>query len=103
MFLTCSPIYCHGDLLEAVQLAALFDDSKEFVDRPLKDDPDVILDAFQQMNGSFMDSQSLREFVYNWTDAVEGELLAWQPTDWIETLVNSMYVVQPLAKACTWE
>jgi hypothetical protein len=38
-------IYCYGELLEAVQLSGLFQDSKEFVDMPMKYDPEVILEV----------------------------------------------------------
>jgi alpha,alpha-trehalase len=34
-----SQIYCDGPILQAVQDAKLFSDSKYFVDMPLKQDP----------------------------------------------------------------
>jgi neutral trehalase len=39
MCVFCSEIWCHGDLLSAVQDARLFNDSKTFVDMNLKTDP----------------------------------------------------------------
>ena len=41
----CS-VYCGGPLLHAVQSAALFDDSKTFVDMPMRDEPEAVLAAF---------------------------------------------------------
>ena len=38
-------VYCSGDLLASVQLAGIFEDSKEFVDMPMLDDPENILNV----------------------------------------------------------
>jgi hypothetical protein len=40
-------VYCQGDLLSAVQTAGVFEDCKEFVDMPLRHDPEAVLQAFQ--------------------------------------------------------
>lgn len=42
-----SQVYCSGELLSAVQLSGLFEDSKEFVDMPMRHDPEVIIKAFR--------------------------------------------------------
>jgi alpha,alpha-trehalase len=42
-------VYCHGDILEAVQLSGIFNDSKTFVDMPMKEDPEVVNAAFQAL------------------------------------------------------
>ena len=34
-----SPIFCYGELLETVQTLGVFNDSKQFVDMPLRADP----------------------------------------------------------------
>ena len=39
-------VYCGGALLDAVQTSGLFEDSKEFVDMPMRHDPEVILKVF---------------------------------------------------------
>lgn len=36
-------IYCSGDLLAAVNIHSLYTDSKTFVDKPLKDDPGLLI------------------------------------------------------------
>lgn len=40
-------VYCHGDLLLAVQLNTIYDDGKHFVDMPMKVNPSVITADFQ--------------------------------------------------------
>ena len=40
------PIYCTGELLDAVQSARLFPDDKTFVDMPMRVEPEVILATF---------------------------------------------------------
>ncbi|KAK3875604.1 hypothetical protein Pcinc_019530 [Petrolisthes cinctipes] len=44
-----SEIYCHGELLKTVQMAELHNDSKYFVDMPLKNSPNDTLRAFQEL------------------------------------------------------
>lgn len=41
-------VYCSGELLAAVQMSALFEDSKEFVDMPMRMDPEAILQVGRQ-------------------------------------------------------
>ena len=44
--LSLSPqVFCEGDLLDAVQTTGIFQDSKEFVDMPMRQDPEVILEV----------------------------------------------------------
>ena len=38
-------VYCSGELLATVQLSGLFEDSKEFVDMPMKVDPEQVLEV----------------------------------------------------------
>lgn len=42
-----SKIYCQGELLHTVQMAALFNDSKHFVDMTMLDDEENILQNFE--------------------------------------------------------
>jgi alpha,alpha-trehalase len=78
-----SPIYCYGELLAAVQTAAIFNDSKEYVDRPLTADVSEVLDAFSSLPVN-VSSSDLREFVLNWTTAAGSDIEPWTPTDWIQ-------------------
>jgi hypothetical protein len=36
-------VYCHSELLTAVQLSGILEDSKDFVDMPMREDPEDIL------------------------------------------------------------
>ena len=76
-----SPIYCYGDLLDAVQTASIFNDSKEFVDRPLVADVSEVLDAFSRLPVNVSNSD-LQEFVLNWTMPAGSDIETWTPDDW---------------------
>ena len=83
LFYLLSPIYCYGDLLDAVQTAGIFNDSKEFVDRPLVADVSEVLDAFSRLPSN-VSTSDLREFVLNWTMAAGSDVETWTPEDWNE-------------------
>ncbi|KAK3596892.1 hypothetical protein CHS0354_031670 [Potamilus streckersoni] len=77
-----SRIYCYGQILEAVQMANLFPDSKTFVDMNLKSSPDDIFAKFKQL-GNYS-KEDLYKFV---TDNFAGpgeELQQWKPPDFVE-------------------
>ncbi|KAJ1732194.1 hypothetical protein LPJ61_002165 [Coemansia biformis] len=57
-----SQIYCQGELLHTVQMARLFDDNKEFVDRPTRKPAAQVLGAFAQL-GPNATSDALAQFV----------------------------------------
>ena len=38
-------VYCSGELLACVQMSGIFEDSKEFVDMPMRHDPEFILNV----------------------------------------------------------
>ncbi|KAJ2557857.1 hypothetical protein EV175_001086 [Coemansia sp. RSA 1933] len=46
-----SPIYCHGDLLHAVQMAHIYADDKTFVGKPTLKPVAEVLDAFARIGG----------------------------------------------------
>uniref|UniRef100_A0A0N5AJI6 Trehalase n=1 Tax=Syphacia muris TaxID=451379 RepID=A0A0N5AJI6_9BILA len=83
-----SMIYCSGDLLAAVSLHRLFNDSKTFVDMPMKADPHVIISEFnKRFNTSEImqiDRKELKQFIDQYflppgTDEFEEcELPDWQ-------------------------
>ena len=75
-------MFCSGDLLRAVKLAAIFNDSKEFVDRPLRANPMTVLQAFQAISPN--DAIAVRQFVLNWTEEAGSDLVKWVPPDWVE-------------------
>ncbi|KAJ2779152.1 hypothetical protein H4R18_004183 [Coemansia javaensis] len=57
-----SHIYCQGELLQAVQLAHVFGDDKEFVDRPTLRPAAQVLEAFGQL-GANASRDALARFV----------------------------------------
>lgn len=81
-FFFTSEIFCSSDLLKRVQTASIFNDSKEFVDRPLKADPATVLQAYQAVSTG--DTTALKRFVLNWTEEAGSDLVKWVPPDWVE-------------------
>ncbi|MFH4982066.1 hypothetical protein AB6A40_008775, partial [Gnathostoma spinigerum] len=78
-----SQIYCHGPLLEAVQNAHLFPDSKYFVDMPLKYDPVTTLRDFHDLGREAQNVSKLQEFVDSHFDPPGFELEEYFPKDWV--------------------
>lgn len=75
-------VFCRGPLLDAVQRAHIFEDSKHFVDMPMLYDPATTLKAFAQLPNK-TDPSSLREFVSQYFTEPGTELQACQQADWI--------------------
>ena len=74
----CS-VYCYGDILRAVQLSGIFNDSKTFVDMPMKEDPETINAAFESVNSN--DVTQLSAFLDEYFYPVGSDLNAWLPPD----------------------
>ena len=82
-----SEIYCHGRLLHTVQMAKLYDDSKTFVDKKLRFQPEFILANFQRLLNTTNEKptqQELRDFIDEHFDKEGSEFETWHPTDWVE-------------------
>ncbi|XP_075987321.1 trehalase-like isoform X2 [Anticarsia gemmatalis] len=83
---TCdSLIYCHGPLLDTVQMAGLYNDSKTFVDMKLKLAPNITMEHFNQMmhrTGSQPTKADIQEFVNHNFDPEGSEFEEWTPPDW---------------------
>ncbi|KAI9152046.1 Trehalase [Paramyrothecium foliicola] len=79
-----SPIYCHGDILEEIELARPFSDSKTFVDmpaiRPLAD----IQRAFDRLEKPLSNNSALNDFLDTYFADAGGELQE-VPRDELET------------------
>lgn len=50
-------MYCHGRLLDTVQMAHIYNDSKTFVDMKMKQSPDETLRIFEEFMAKFTDNQ----------------------------------------------
>ena len=82
----CS-VFCSGPILAAVQTAnpPLFNDSKTFVDMPLRVDPEDALaafDALPTLNGA-VSRDDLVDFVDTYFVAAGSDLVAASPSDWV--------------------
>lgn len=79
-----SLIYCQGDLLDTVQLAHIFDDSKTFVDMMMKATPKQTLKNFEEFMNSTNHNPTkdqVEDFVNkNFEEA--NELENWNPQDY---------------------
>ncbi|CAM9566394.1 unnamed protein product [Scytosiphon promiscuus] len=75
-------VYCHGPLLEAIQSARLFPDSKTFVDMPMKQDPNIILAAFDGLSVlDRKDPVKLARFVSEYFDEAGSDIVPVTPRD----------------------
>ncbi|XP_058459133.1 trehalase isoform X2 [Malaya genurostris] len=82
-----SEIYCHGKLLDTVQMMGIYQDSKTFVDMKMRKSPNETLASFND----FMDEkknepskQDLQTWVELMFDKPGAEFEEWIPDDWLE-------------------
>ncbi|XP_022108358.1 trehalase-like [Acanthaster planci] len=76
-----SEIYCDGPVLQAVQDAHVYNDSKTFVDLNMLHDPDKVLSAFGNLTDK-TDGDAVKRFVEANFDGPATEFTSWTPTDW---------------------
>eukprot|EP01123_Difflugia_compressa_P011080 TRINITY_DN4290_c0_g1_i1.p1 TRINITY_DN4290_c0_g1~~TRINITY_DN4290_c0_g1_i1.p1 ORF type:complete len:594 (-),score=87.12 TRINITY_DN4290_c0_g1_i1:61-1842(-) len=76
----CS-VYCSGEILASIQNANIFEDSKTFVDMPLKHDPETVIEAFN--NISIKNYSSLVQFLSENFLPAGSELTSWVPSDFV--------------------
>ncbi|KAF2453737.1 Six-hairpin glycosidase-like protein [Lineolata rhizophorae] len=69
-----SPIYCHGELLRAIELAQPFSDSKTFVDLPTLKAPQEVLDAFAELPRPITNNSDLQDFLTTYFGQAGSEL-----------------------------
>ncbi|EKG20667.1 Glycoside hydrolase family 37 [Macrophomina phaseolina MS6] len=69
-----SPVYCHGDLLKAIQLAEPFSDSKTFVDLPTLRPLDEVLAAFHNLTQPISNNSDLQAFLTTYFGEAGSEL-----------------------------
>uniref|UniRef100_A0AC35F053 Trehalase n=1 Tax=Panagrolaimus sp. PS1159 TaxID=55785 RepID=A0AC35F053_9BILA len=79
-------IYCSGQILEAVNHAKIFEDSKDFVDMPLKFSPQETIKNFTRIFGKKklgkINKQKLKKFINSHFRPAGEELLDCIPKDW---------------------
>ncbi|KAH1030103.1 hypothetical protein HUJ05_003228 [Dendroctonus ponderosae] len=83
-----SEIYCHGRLLDTIQMAKIYPDSKKFVDMKMKYSPNDTLAKFDLFMSDFKEKKPTREDVQHFVELnfeAEGqEFEDWRPEDWVE-------------------
>ncbi|TKY86258.1 hypothetical protein EX895_005083 [Sporisorium graminicola] len=79
--LCTSPIYCPGPLLQAVQLAGIFKDSKTFVDKATSKPESVVLDNFNQLGGGNASNITYDEIIQFVDDNFVAEGVELVPAD----------------------
>lgn len=81
-----SGVFCHGPLLDAIQMSRIYPDSKTFVDKKLKFTPGKIIKHFEDLvsnnNGEPLSKENLIKFIEDNFEAEGQELEPWTPEDW---------------------
>ncbi|VDM49775.1 unnamed protein product [Toxocara canis] len=94
-------VFCQGELLHAVMMLHLFDDSKTFVDKPLKMDPDLIVARFKERFPHTLTTQhrdAIRAFVDEHFDVEGNELEECDPIDWDEQPKKLLTIDDPVLR-----
>ncbi|VBB27359.1 unnamed protein product [Acanthocheilonema viteae] len=95
-------IYCYGRLLAAVNVHSLFQDSKYFVDMPMKFDPEVVQAEFDQRFGKYdlhaINRSALQEFVHEYFEPSGNELENCELSEWVEHPPKIMNIQDPLLR-----
>ena len=76
-------IFCHGDILHAVQMAKIFDDAKTFVDMRMRYTQEHIQNNFKALGAKPTKAQ-LDTFVEQNFDEAGNDLEQFNPKDWVE-------------------
>jgi alpha,alpha-trehalase len=89
-------VYCEGDILHYVQISGIFNDSKTFVDMPMRVDPEEVTAAFADVTNPY-DIVLLQSFLNQYFYEAGSDLDEWVPTDlkeypsFIENIKNEDY------------
>ncbi|VDI30626.1 alpha,alpha-trehalase [Mytilus galloprovincialis] len=96
-----SQIYCDGPLLHAIQMAKIFPDGKTFVDMSMKENPDVIISAFNNLTNQ--SRTTLKNFVSQYFTGPGEELETWAPTDYVKLPLFLNDIKDPQLKDFGWD
>lgn len=78
-------VYCNGALLAAMHATGRFDDSKTFVDLPLRHDPEHVLAAFDALPPDGRGPDAMRAFMdAHFEPSANSDLEAWEPGDLVD-------------------
>ncbi|KAI6213375.1 Trehalase [Aphelenchoides besseyi] len=95
-------VYCGGRLIEAVNYHALYADSKDFVDSPMKYSPIEVMSAFNRtfpMDIRKIDRNELIRFVETYFEKPTTELIECIPPDWTPEPPEIMKIQDPTLRA----
>ncbi|OLY81013.1 Trehalase [Smittium mucronatum] len=92
-----SQIFCQGDILKAVQLAAIFDDDKTFVDKPTTKPESQVIEAFSKLGDNATIDQ-IRTFVSENFGNETSLLIPANLTDWVENPKFLQNITNPFLK-----
>lgn len=76
-------VYCEGPILNAVQLAQIYNDSKTFVDMPMRYNPNATLEAFYNLTDP-SDPIELQNYLNEYFLPAGSDLNTWVPTDFTQ-------------------
>lgn len=74
-------IYCEGPILQTIQLAGIYNDSKTFVDMPMIYEPEQVTDNFNAIQDKSNITQ-LKQFLDDNFLPAGSDLVTWVPTDY---------------------
>jgi alpha,alpha-trehalase len=69
-----SPLYCQGEVLQAIELARPFSDSKTYVDLPTIRPLDEVLAAFANLSTPLVNGTELQNFLSTYFGKAGGEI-----------------------------
>jgi alpha,alpha-trehalase len=69
-----SPLYCQGEVLQAIELAQPFSDSKTYVDLPTIRPLDEVLAAFADLSTPLVNGTDLQNFLSTYFGEAGGEI-----------------------------
>lgn len=83
-----SDIYCHGRLLDTIQMAKIYEDSKTFVDMKMKYSPNETMAKFDLFMLDYKERKPNREEVKQFVELnfepAGQEFVNWDPEDWVD-------------------
>lgn len=88
-----SPLYCYGQILNEIQLARPFEDSKTFVDLPTIRPLDEVIEAFSNLSRPIVNGTELQTFLSTYFGKPGGEI-APLPEDELWTNATFLDAIQ---------
>jgi hypothetical protein len=74
-------IYCHGPVLETIQMSGIYNDSKTFTDMPMKYDPEDVMANFTALPNHH--NTTLIQFLNDNFYPVGSDVEDWTPPDYV--------------------